>query len=295
MTVIPVARHIVAAILIGAGSLTALPSIAQPGGGAVMPVLVTPLEKRATALLERAAKHIEAQGEAGTVAFSREAAFVDRDLYVYALRMDGQFLASGGFSAGLVGSNVIKYTDTDGKAFFREMVDKAREAGQGRVEYRWYNPADSRGEPKTTLFRRVGEVIVAVGYFSPRATAVDAKSMLKAAEKALQTDAQVALADFQRIDGRYRRDDLYVFAIDLQSRRFLAHGANPELVGTDAATLRDAGGRAIVQEMLDVVRSKPGGELEYRWGNPITGRIELKHSYFHKVGGTVLGVGFYRR
>lgn len=292
MTVIPVARRLLAAILIGAGSVVAVPAAAQPAGG---PVVVTPLEKRATALLERAVKHVEAQGEAGTAAFSREAAFVDRDLYVYALRMDGHFLASGGFSAGMAGSNVLNYTDTDGKAFFREMLDKARETGQGRIEYRWYNPADSRGEPKTTLFRKVGEVVVAVGYFSPRATPVQAKAMLKAAEKALRADPRAALAEFQGADGRFIRDDLYVFAVDLGSKRFVAHGASPALIGTDALALRDPDGRPIVREMLDAARNEADGEFEYRWVNPVSGKTEMKHSYFRQVGGTLLGVGYYRR
>lgn len=272
-----------------------LPSAAHAAGAESVRPFDGELGKRANALLERAARHIEQTGEKGAADFGREAAFVDRDLYVYALRMDGQFLASGGFSAGMVGSNVLDYTDTDGKAFFREMLVKARETGQGRVEYRWYNPADSRGEPKTTLFRKVGEIVVAVGYFSPRATPVQARAMLKAAEKALRADSRAALAEFQGADGRFVRDDLYVFAVDLGSKRFIAHGASPALIGTDALALRDPDGRPIVREMLDAARNRADGELEYRWVNPVSGKTEMKHSYFREVAGTLLGVGYYRR
>ncbi|PKO50370.1 MAG: hypothetical protein CVU28_13035 [Betaproteobacteria bacterium HGW-Betaproteobacteria-21] len=255
----------------------------------------TQLEKRASALLERAVKHIEATGEAGSAAFSREADFVDRDLYAYAFRTDGEFLASGGYSAALIGTNVLGFKDTEGKAFFREMVAIALEQGMGRVEYHWFNPADSRGEPKVTLFRKVGNVIVAVGYYSPRATPIQAKAMLKAAAKALDDDPATALADFQRIDGRFIRDDLYVFAVDIASGKFLAHGASPVLVGTDAHLLQDAHGRRVVTEMLDVLRKKDNGELKYQWMNPASGRQESKHTYFREVDGKLVGVGYYIR
>lgn len=258
------------------------------------PLHVTHLEKRATALLDRAVKHIEAAGEAGATAFGRQADFVDRDLYVYAFRIDGHFLASGGYSASLIGTNILEFTDTDGKPFFREMIDLAVSKGRGRVEYRWFNPADSRGEPKVTLFRKVGSVIVAVGYYSPRATPIQATTMLKAATMALQSDPKTALSDFQKIDGRFIRDDLYVFVVDLEQGLFLAHGANPALVGTDANLLRDINGEYIVTKMINALKDKQSGELKYDWVNPISGKSELKHTYFRAVGNRLVGVGYYK-
>src|SRR5690606_26438595 len=79
-------------------------------------------EKRAAALLERAAQHLATGGEAALADFSRQGEFVDRDLYVYALAPDGRFLASGGSSAALIGQNVAGRTDSAGKAFFREIL-----------------------------------------------------------------------------------------------------------------------------------------------------------------------------
>lgn len=259
------------------------------------PLHVTQLEKRATALLDRAVKHIEAVGEAGATAFSRDADFVDRDLYVYAFRIDGHFLASGGYSASLIGTNILDFTDTDGKPFFREIIDIALSKGRGRVEYRWFNPADSRGEPKVTLFRKVGNVIVAVGYYSPRATPIQARTMLKAATLALQSDPKTALLDFQKADGRFVRDDLYVFVVDLEKGHFLAHGANPALIGTDANLLQDINNQYIVAIMINALKNKESGELKYEWVNPISGKSELKHTYFRAVGSRLVGVGYYSR
>lgn len=252
-------------------------------------------EKRAARLLERAVKHVQEKGEAALADFSRQGPYVDRDLYVYAVAADGRFLASGGSSAALIGQNVNATTDAAGKPFFREMLEMAAAKGEGRVEYRWLNPADQREEPKVTLFRKVGDIIVAVGFYAPRATAAQARAMLDEAAAALAKDGTAALAEFQKVGGRYIQDDLYVFVVDMADGRYLAHGATPALVGRDGRELRDPKGKAVITDMINVARKKGGGELDYAWHNPTTAKLESKHTYFRAVDGKLLGVGYYTR
>ncbi len=259
------------------------------------PRIETAEARRAMALLERAVRHVEAHGEAGVGDFTRNPDFVDHDLYVYALRSDGRFLASGGASAALIGDNVTAQLDLAGRPFFREMIEMARTAGEGEIEYHWFNPADSRGEPKLARFRTVGEIIVAVGYFPPRATEFEARRLLGDAIEALARDEAAALAEFQRLDGRFIRNDLYVFVVDIDDGRFLAHGASPELIGSDGHALRDPVGRAVVSEMLAIAGTRGEGELSYAWRNPTLDRIERKHTFFKRVSGKLVGVGYYLR
>jgi cytochrome c len=35
------------------------------------------------------------------------------------------------------------------------------------------------------------------------------------------------------------------------------------------------------------------GEYEYRWKNPVTGKVEDKHAYLKKVGHLLVAVGYY--
>jgi len=280
-----------AAVLVLGAALS--PHHAAAQGGEI--VVKNVLEMRAKDLLAIAVRHIEEHGEAGAEDFARQSAFVDRDLYAYAVRTDGRFLASGGASAALVGDNVLDYRDSEGKAFFREMIDIARRDGEGAVEYRWFNPADSRGEPKVTFFRKVGEVIVAVGYYPPRATSIEARALLEEAVKALDKDRQAGLRRFQDLNDSFIRNDLYVFVVELGSGRFLAHGATPSLVGTNAFTLKDPRGRLIVREMADVGLREGKGELDYLWRNPMTLKFESKHTFFRIVDGLLVGVGSYNR
>ncbi|NMG73173.1 cache domain-containing protein [Aromatoleum diolicum] len=252
-------------------------------------------EKRSQHLLDRAVARFRAVGDAALEEFNRSPDFVDRELYVYALALDGTMLASGGSSVALVGRNVATMKDAAGKAFFREMLDTAAQAESGRVEYRWLNRVDKREEPKVTLFRKVGERIIAVGYYVPRATPAQARELLDRAVAALKERGEAAIGAFNAIDGGYIQDDLYVFVIDFNTQRFLAHGATPKMVGSDGRLLRDPKGKPIVADMLNIVGRKGEGELEYAWRNPVTDKVETKHSFLRKVGDMLVGVGYYTR
>jgi cytochrome c len=283
--------RIAIAILLGAMALNTL--AAPPEARADL--RGSDVERRAAALLDRAVAHVEAKGEAGTADFNHGPAFIDRDLYVYALRTDGTFLASGGDSAALVGQNVLNETDLNGRPFFREIIDQARGFGSGRVEYRWFNPADSRGRPKVALFRRVGEVIVAAGYYPPRATATEARALLRDAIAAMDANRDAALKRFQQLDGPFIHNDLYVFVVRVSDGRFLAHGATPALVGTNGYELKGPDGTAVIRKMVDIARTHPRGAMEYAWRNPSTGVVEQKHTFFKIEGDVLIGVGYYLR
>ena len=93
------------------------------------PPIVTPAAQRAMALLDKAVEHIQLDGAEAVGDFANQARFTDNELYVYALDMDGVFLASGGSSAVLVGDNVKSTADMYGKLFFQDMIAQARVTG----------------------------------------------------------------------------------------------------------------------------------------------------------------------
>ena len=121
-------------------------------------------EQRVIKLLDKAVKHIQDKGPGAVSDFDSNAAFIDNELYVFALRVDGLFLASGGSSMVLKGELVWNTPDAVGQAFFHRIIEKALSDGKGTVKYFWTNPVSRNNKPKHTLFKRVGDVIVAVGY-----------------------------------------------------------------------------------------------------------------------------------
>jgi cytochrome c len=251
--------------------------------------------RRAQALLQRAVAHYKYIKEPALADFSRKAEFVDGELYVYVVSTAGVLLASGGPSSSVIGRNVADQQDALGKPFFREMLDKARTNESGTVEYRWLNPVDNKVERKVAYFQKVGDRIIAVGYYVARATPAQAQALLARAVDAVRADTGKAIDAFNTPRGPYAEDDLYVFVVDLSDKRFRAHGVDRRLIGTDALSLRDPNGKPIAQEMIAAVAERDQVELDYAWPNPVTGKVENKHTFLRKVGDLLVGVGYYTR
>lgn len=251
--------------------------------------------KRARELLDRAVAYYQKKKDLALAAFNRQGEFTQGDLYVYVISTNGVMLASGGSSSALIGSNVSGMRDTDGKLIFRDTIDIAKSKGSGTVEYRWLNRVDRKVERKVTYFQKEGDVIIAVGYYIPRASAEQAKAMLDKASNAVKIDSDNAFKAFNDLGGKYIEDDLYVFVIGIKDMHFRAHGATSRLVGTDAQSLTDPNGKPIIREMVSIVKKNGQGELDYVWRNPVTNKIEKKHTFVRKVDNFLVGVGYYAR
>jgi cytochrome c len=146
---------------------SAAPDISMPEANAAA---ATRDSTRAETLLTRAVAHYKAHKDAALADFRPKGPFIDRELYVYALTTQGVGLASGGPSASLVGTNLLDQQDAMGDYFFRNLVEKARAGDSGTVEYRWLNAVDNKVEAKIAHFRRIGDTIIVVGHYVPRAT-----------------------------------------------------------------------------------------------------------------------------
>lgn len=250
---------------------------------------------RAQALLQRAVAHYKDVRDSSLSDFSRNGKFVDGELYVYVVSTAGVMLASGGPSSSVIGRNVADQPDALGKPFFREILDKARTNGSGTVEYRWLNPVDNKVERKVAYFQKVGDRVIAVGYYVPRATPAQAQALLARAADAIRANPGKAIDAFNTLRGPYAEDDLYVFVVDLRDKRFRAHGADRRLIGTDTLSLRDPNGKPIGQEITAAVAERDQVEFDYAWPNPVTGKVENKHTFLRKVGDLLVGVGYYAR
>lgn len=248
---------------------------------------------RTQALLDRAEQRVRDKGEQAMATFSQAGEFQDGDLYVYVLGMDGKFIASGGSSSALIGRNVREMTDSDGRPFFREILDGAKTARSGTVEYRWFNPVRNRSEPKIATYRVVGDRILVVGYYAPNASIELAKSMLWRAVHELKVHGDRAFERFNSLDGGFVHDDLYVFVVGLDDEVVYAHGGSPRQVGRKAGELVDAKGKYFIREMIALAKSKGEGDVHYAWRNPANLKVENKHSYIVRVGKYLVGAGAY--
>jgi signal transduction histidine kinase len=96
-------------------------------------------------------------------------------------------------------------------------------------------------------------------------------------------------------EGEFRRGEIYVNVIDLNGT-WLIYPPNPKNEGKSVLNVRDAEGKLLVQEIIQVAREKGEGWVEYHWLNPASNRIEPKVSYVKLVPerGVVTYVGLYK-
>lgn len=248
----------------------------------------------ARALLEKALAYYHEQGDRAFAAFSRQGEFVDQDRYVFVVDTHGVMLASGGPSSALIGRDVSEVLGADLRKAFKAALATPDNSGIQQAEYRWQNWKDGKVERKRVFYQRVGERILAVGYYLPRASAEQARAFLAKATTELGKDRQRVLDGINALPGGFLQDDLYVFVVDLKTRRYLAHGSNQRLVNTDFAKVRDPDGKPVGEPILALMSRQEEGEYEYRWKNPVTGKVENKHTYLRRVGQLLVAVGYYR-
>ena len=136
-------------------------------------------------------------------------------------------------------------------------------------------------------------LLAAPAFAADHATPEQAKSLVVDAVAYLKAKGpDEATKAFQDPKGSFRRGELYVFVFDTDGR-YVASGANPKLAGTDAANLKDAEGKPIVQAMISETKEKPNAVIDYVWLNRQTNKVEHKHSYITRDGRYIVGAGTY--
>lgn len=120
----------------------------------------------AKAMVARAIAAYDAQGTAVFADMSAPSTqFRDRDLYVFVIGPDNLLVAHG-VDAGRIGSNTAETLDSTGKAFGKEMIDKATEQGLW-IDYLWPDPLTGRDVQKSSWVVRYAGYIFGCGIYKP--------------------------------------------------------------------------------------------------------------------------------
>lgn len=245
----------------------------------------------AQGLLRKAVAYYQQEGEKALAVFSRQGPFVIDSLYVFVINTDGVILASGGPSIMLVGRDITSAMPDTVRARFLQPIEEGR---IHEVEYAYYDWSLVRGKvDKHIFFQRLGNRILAVGYYEPRAEASQAPILLELAVEAVKRNPQETFAAINALDQHFYQDDLYVYVVDLDSKRFVAHGANIRMLGREFVSLHDPEGKLIGQPIFDLAVQKGSGEFDYMWPNPVTGKNEPKRALIQRVGNYLVAVGYY--
>ncbi|MEH6689242.1 MAG: cache domain-containing protein [Halopseudomonas sabulinigri] len=116
-------------------------------------------------LLDDAAQAVQADAKGTIERVNRlDPEFNRDDLYVFVADLDSQTMVAHGYNRRLIGIHFPDMKNQDGIRVGQKLIDAA-EAGESSVTYEWPNPVTGKTEEKETLIRKVGNYLVAVGYY----------------------------------------------------------------------------------------------------------------------------------
>lgn len=248
---------------------------------------------RAKNLLKKAITYYLTVGESSLAAFSRQGEFIDGELYVYVVDVNGIMLASGGPSANLIGRNIGSALNDDLNKAFKAALEQPESIDVYYADYRWMNWQNGRVERKRVFYQKVDDKIFSVGYYIGRSSEVEAQELLEYVIKAVIDEPRETFDRINNLNAEFLKDDLYAFVIDTKSQLFVAHGYNLRLIGSDFSQLQSADRQPIGQDILAAAEKKGSGRINYLWPNPVNSKNEEKTTLFKIVGDYIVAVGFY--
>lgn len=259
----------------------------KEASGAVLNVMQQ-TQKRVHDLLNKAVEHVRVKGVSAVNDFNKDPQFTDKELYVFSVSRSGVMLSSGGWSASLVGQNVLEVTDEQQQPFFQTMLNQAKVSDSGRVQYLWFNPADGLNDPKITYFKVVDNIIIAVGFFPKFSTEEQAKALLELAVKEYMKDPDSALRKFRNYHSEFRKQDQYVFVLDKSKRTIVWEPGEKNLSHTSLDKVVDIKGNAFLSTMVDTARSDSIQKVDYWWFSPVTKQVEYRRAYYQLLNDNIV-------
>lgn len=139
-------------------------------------------------------------------------------------------------------------------------------------------------------------VLAALTLYSSLALGDDSAKATELVKKAVATHKKVGGDKFleEIVKVNYFKDSgLYVFIYDLDGN-MLAH-PNPSLVGKNTLNAPDVKGKLFRKEIIETVKSKGAGWIDYHYENPKTKAIEEKTTYCEKADDMAICCGIYKK
>ena len=142
--------------------LTSIAAISFAIAFANQPLLASEKDD-AKAMVDAAAKAVSANKEDGLKQI-QAGKFTKGEVYAFDYDLTATMLAHPK-NPKLVGQNLAEKPDVEGKLFRKEIVEKAKSAGNGWVDYVYKNPETNAIENKTTYLKRAGDVVICAGAY----------------------------------------------------------------------------------------------------------------------------------
>jgi cytochrome c len=111
------------------------------------------------------------------------------------------------------------------------------------------------------------------------ATRAEAEAMVRKGLAYLQANGKdKTYAEIDRHDGQFVDRDLYLVIYGLDGVVH-AHGANAKMIGKNLMEIKDVDGKSFIRERVELAKKKVPFWQDYKFTNPISGKIEPKSMY----------------
>ncbi|MCX5756416.1 MAG: cache domain-containing protein [Gemmatimonadetes bacterium] len=118
----------------------------------------------------------------------------------------------------------------------------------------------------------------------------------KAAGLIQEQGRAAAFAEFRKKGTMWFTGDIYIFADDMAGN-VLLNPPSPQNEGKNAIDQKDANGKLLQRAMVELLKEKEAGWVDYMWPKPGQTKPSLKWSYVRRVNFDgipgLVGAGFY--
>jgi len=255
------------------------------------------------AFVDLGLKYIKEQGEAKAYKeFSDpKGKFRKENLYLFVFGFNGKVLAHGGDPKTFLGKNLFNAKDKFGTPFFQLFVEAANRGG-GVVSYYWPRPDTGVLQYKTSYIAPINDrAFIGAGVYKSLEVLKSQEDRINELKKFVDSGVEYikqkgvteAYKEFNNPQGKFRKDDWYIFICDYNGE-ILSHGGDPKkMIGFNITNFLDEFGTPIFKLFVEAAKSG-GGTVSYYWPYLDTSIIKFKTSYIRPIdANTFIGAGYY--
>jgi cytochrome c len=145
---------------------------------------------------------------------------------------------------------------------------------------------------RSTLFALAASFVMLNAHAAPPSKQ-DAQAIVeKAVAYATANSGDKLVAEVNKKNGEFDKGELYVFVYDVNGT-LVANPNAKDLVGQNNVSKPDADGKLFRKEFIETAKTQGSGWVDYKYLNPVSGKIEPKTAFVKKQGDLVIVAGAY--
>lgn len=183
--------------------------------------------------------------------------FVFGDISMYVLDFKGNMLADA-TDLGLIRQNILDLQDSSGNFTIRNIINQMKKSKTAWFKEYWLNNQQYNYAEKVRDPRENKEYIFAAGYY-PGVNEITAAELLEKLITHLNVvGTKKAFSDFSNPAGTFVNGRLTIAAYDFEGKN-VANSEYPMLIGQDLINRKDAEGKFIVKDIIEIAQQQGEG------------------------------------